>query len=70
MLSRSFIGSGAFGPEQLAAMSEALEAACKELRDAGQRDVVREIVARRIITAARFGELDPARLREAALRTD
>jgi hypothetical protein len=65
MLFRSFIG--AFGPEELAAMSEALEAACKELRNAGQPEMVREIVARRIILAARFGERAPVRLREAAL---
>jgi hypothetical protein len=69
MLCRSFIEPGAFGPEALVAMSEALEAACKELRGAGQPNVVREIVARRIIVAARFGERDPVRLREAALKT-
>ena len=33
----------------------------------GQHEVVREVIARRIIIAARFGERDPARLREAAL---
>jgi hypothetical protein len=64
---RSFIGPGAFGPEEIAAVSEAFEAALKELHDTGQPNVVREIVALRIIAAARLGECDPVRLREAAL---
>jgi hypothetical protein len=45
---------GAFEPEAIAAMSEALE--------------VVEALARRIIAAARLGERNPVRLREAALR--
>jgi hypothetical protein len=56
-----------FEPEAIAAMSEALEAACEVLHDVGQPDVVREEVARRIIAAATFGERDPACLRAAAL---
>jgi hypothetical protein len=50
-------------------MSEALEAALKELQNAGQY-VVRDVLAGRIIAAARFGERDPARLIEAALHSD
>jgi plasmid stabilization system protein ParE len=57
---------GAFEPEAIAEMTEALEAACEELKD--QPEVVREIVAQRIILAVRFGERDPVRLRETALR--
>jgi hypothetical protein len=49
-------------------MSEAFEAACKELGDTGQPEIGRETLAIRIIAAARFGERDPVRLREAALR--
>jgi hypothetical protein len=64
----SFIGPGAFGPEALAAMGEALDAAFEELRHTGEPDVVREIIATRIIAAIRLGERDPARLLEAALR--
>jgi len=64
MPSRSFIGPGAFGPEALAVMSEAYEAAL-----ASQPNVVREVIAGRIIAAAKLGERDPVRLREAALRT-
>jgi hypothetical protein len=57
-----FIQPGGFGPEVIAAMSEALEAACKE-----RPQVAREVIARRIIAAAKFGERDPMRLREAAI---
>lgn len=63
----SFIQPGAFEPEMIAAMTEALEAALDELREAGRFEVVPEAIAGRIIAAARFGERDPARLREAAL---
>ena len=65
---RSFVGPGAFEPEEIAAMSEAPEAALKELHHAGQRHVVPEAIAGRIIAAARLGERDPVRLRAAALR--
>jgi len=68
---RSLMQPGAFGPEAIAAMSDALDAALKELQDIGrsdvQSDVVRETIAGRIIGAARLGERDPARLRAAAL---
>jgi hypothetical protein len=49
-------------------MSEAFEAALKELHDAGQSNVVREVIGGRIIAAAKLGERDPVRLRAAALR--
>ena len=68
MSPRSFIAPTAFGPEALVAMGEALETVCKDLRPAGQTEAVREIIARRIIAAARFGEHDPIRLRASALR--
>jgi hypothetical protein len=63
MPTHSFMQPGAFEPEAIAAMSEAFDAACES-----QREVVREVIARRIIAAARFGERDPVRLLEAALR--
>jgi len=56
-----------FEPEVIDLMSEALDAACKVLRHAGQPKVVREVIARRIIAAASIGERDPVRLRAAAL---
>ena len=63
----SLMQPGAFGPEAIAAMGDALDAALKELQDTGKSDVAREIIAGRIIGAARLGERDPVRLRAAAL---
>jgi hypothetical protein len=57
----------AFEPEATAAMGEAFEAACKELHNAGQQLIIRKVLAQQIIVAARSGELDPVRLRKAAL---
>jgi hypothetical protein len=56
-----------FDPEALAAMGQAFAAACKALDDTGQPQIVREVIAERIVAAARTGERDPARLLEAAL---
>jgi hypothetical protein len=61
------IEQGAFEPEATAAMGEAFDAACKELHEVGEFQMVRKVVAQRIIAAARRGELDPVRLRAAAL---
>jgi hypothetical protein len=58
---------GAFEPEAIAAMGEAFEAACKELHEAGGRELVRELIAKRIIAVARRGELNPVCLRIAPL---
>jgi hypothetical protein len=65
---RTLIQSGAFDPEAIAAITEAFDAACKKLGDIDQPEVAREVIAGRIIAAARFGERDPIRLLEAALR--
>jgi hypothetical protein len=62
-----FTTQGAFEPEATAAMGEAFDAACKELHCTGPFERVREFVAALIVAAARQGELDPARLRMAAL---
>ena len=48
-------------------MGEAFDAACKEVRDTGQPPLAREVMAKRIIDAARAGERDVNRLRDAAL---
>jgi hypothetical protein len=58
---------GAFEPEATAAMGEAFDAVCKELHDVGERELLRELIAKRIIAAASGGERDPVRLRTAAL---
>jgi hypothetical protein len=67
MPTRSFMAPGAFEPEAVAAMSEAFEAACEVFRDARQPEVVREMIAKRIIAAATTGDRDSLRLRAAAL---
>ncbi len=56
-----------FEPEVVGLMSEALEAAWKLLPDASQHEMVREVMARRIIAVASIGERDRVRLRAAAL---
>ena len=58
---------GVFEPDATTAMGEAFEAACEELHHGGQLPIVREVVALRIVAAARTGELNPVRLRAAAL---
>jgi hypothetical protein len=65
---RSFVSPGVFDPETIVTMSEVLDAACEKLGDTDQPEVAREVIAGRIIAAARLGERDPARLMEAALR--
>jgi hypothetical protein len=56
-----------FDDEATRLMGEAMDAACEGLRDTGQPALVREIIAKRIIEAAKKGECDPARLRAAGL---
>ena len=48
-------------------MGEAFDAACKKLHDKGQPTIVYEVIAKRIIDAAKKGERDPVRLRNAGL---
>jgi hypothetical protein len=43
---------------------EAFDAARKDLRDPGQPDIVYEVVATRIIEAAKSGEREPEKLRD------
>jgi hypothetical protein len=64
-----FFQDASFDAETTRAMGEAFDAACKELHDKGQPAVVKELIAKQIIEAARRGERDPVRLCEAALRT-
>jgi tartrate dehydratase beta subunit/fumarate hydratase class I family protein len=49
------------------AMGEAFDQACKSLRNLGSACTVREIIAKRIIDAAKNGERDPTRLHGQAL---
>ena len=57
----------AFDDTATSAMGEAFDKACKSLRSFGTACTVREIIAKRIISAAENGERDPARLHQQAL---
>jgi hypothetical protein len=56
-----------FDDEETRLMGAAFDAACKGLQDTGQPALVREIIAKHIIEAAKKGERDPRRLRNAGL---
>jgi hypothetical protein len=58
--------NGVFDSEATALLGKAFEAACEELRFPKDKSV-RELVAERVIAAARRGELDPLRLQSAAV---
>jgi hypothetical protein len=58
---------GVFGGATFPNIGRAFDLACKELNDAGQPDVVHEVMIKRIIGAARKGERNVTRLRDAAL---
>ena len=57
----------AFDAEVVAVLVRAYETAIASLHDGGQPAIVREIIARRIIEAAKKGERDPERLCKVAL---
>ena len=64
--------AAAFDPETLDVLTQAFNAAWARVRTPGQREadvkIVREMLAARILQAAREGERDPAALLAAALR--
>jgi hypothetical protein len=60
------LNDGVFEPEATALLGEVFEAACQEL-PLPKHKWARELIAARIITAARRGEFDPSRLRSSAL---
>jgi len=62
-----FFHDAAFDSDATQVMGDAFERACRSLHDVGQPDLVREIIAKRIVEAAKTGERDPARLCEQAL---
>jgi hypothetical protein len=53
-----------FDDEATRLLGEAYDAVCTDLQDTSQPDIVREIIARRILEAAKKGERDPIRLRD------
>jgi hypothetical protein len=56
-----------FDDEATRIMGEAFDAARASLQDRGQPQIVYAIIAKRIIEAAKKGERDPTRLRDAGL---
>ena len=58
----------AFGPDEITVMVTAFEEALRELRLTDREDPATLMVAQRIIEAARQGEREPARLREAGIK--
>jgi hypothetical protein len=62
-----FLRPNVFDAETTKVMGEAYDAACGELCDHGSPSLVREIIAKRIIDAAKKGERDPLRLCAKAL---
>jgi hypothetical protein len=63
-----FLPRDVFDDAATKAMGEAFDAACKLLDDTGQPEVVHEVMAKRIIDAARAGERNVNLLRAAALK--
>jgi hypothetical protein len=57
----------AFDPETVRMLGVAFDKAIHGLHDQGQPEIVREIVAKRIIALATRGERDPDRLCDSAL---
>ena len=48
-------------------MNEAFDQICQHLQDTGQPEIVREVIAEKIVAAAKRGERDPVRLRDIVL---
>lgn len=57
----------AFDAETTRLLGEIFDSICIPRHDSGQPDIVLEVIAKRIIEAAKRGERDPHRLRAAAL---
>jgi hypothetical protein len=56
-----------FDPETVKLLCDAYDKASRSLHDYGQPDIVKEVIARRIISLAKKGERDPDRLCARAL---
>lgn len=57
----------AFAPDVTRIVREAFDMACRSLHDTGQPEIVREVLARRIIELARQGERDAKTLCQDAM---
>ena len=54
-----FFRKSDFDPETVKVLCDAYDKASKSLHDNGQPDIVKEVIARRIISLAQKGERDP-----------
>ena len=68
MKSAPLVDGGAFGPDDIKAMSIALDEVCNKFDLANDAKKEREALARRIIALAYDGERNPAFLRDGVLR--
>jgi hypothetical protein len=62
-----FLKDRAFDADITKALGEAFDRACAGLGDSAQSELIKEVMAKRIIAAASAGERDPHRLCERAL---
>jgi hypothetical protein len=62
-----FTQGAVFDPDAIHIMGEAFDRACRSLNAPGRPELVREVIAKRIIEAARTGERDRDKLCEQAL---
>ena len=62
------VEDAAFDPEATHLMGEAFDLACGSISNDGQLNVVKEVIAKRIIKIAHTGERDPVALCERALQ--
>jgi hypothetical protein len=60
-------GGTVFDDQATQILGEAFDNACRELHDKGQPTIVYEVIAKRIIDAAKKGERDPVQLRNIGL---
>ncbi len=66
---RKILEGASYDPETVRVLCAAYDRAKQELHDTGQPEIVREILAQRILDLAEQGERDPARLCAGALRS-
>jgi hypothetical protein len=62
-----FFRDASFDPETVKVLCDAYDKASRSLHDNGQPDIVKEVIARRIISLAKKGERNPDRLCAGAL---
>ena len=67
MASHRLFEQDAFRPEEIELLNQAYTLACKSLHDRGQPNIVRDIIAERIVAMAKAGERDPDKLGAAAI---